>query len=214
LAWPPPWNKAWTVLAPPTHGQGPIPKGLEPGDVILCSPVVRTPRQHVIVGAQSHVFAPESAAFTHAAIYAGNGLAYDSTFGTDVACRPFSDVTDRAYIRVRRFAHVTPTMQWDICSEASALKGKYNLVRAVTDTFVANLVRFLPTQWTDLLADLHNNNGGVAPVVDPNAPLYCSQLVERVYGTQGITFTDRKILVPLPGALSEAMPFDEVPISW
>lgn len=166
--------------------------------------------------AQSGVFPPHSAVFTHVAIYAGNGMAYDSTLHTNVSCRSFSDVTAGANIRVRRLAGITPRMQWDICSEASALKGKYNLLRAAIDTFLVNGAKWTQQQhWTQLLHGIANGSVGGAALAESNAPLYCSQLVEAVYSkTLVVTVLNRRVLAPLPAAISEDRQFIEIPIFW
>lgn len=210
----PPWLKAWTVLTPPPPaGVGPVPSGLVPGDLILCSPVAPNARQKIIIAAQSGVYAPPDALFTHIGIYAGNGEAFDSAPGFGVSRRPFEDVTKGCHIRVRRLIGITPTIQWDVCNEAAQLGGNYNYLYAIAHGWVALLQGKLPQHWLNLLAQLVNGNTAGAAGVDD--PLYCSQYVQDVYlKAANTSVLYGRNMVPLPAAFSDASNFAEVSIKW
>ena len=75
MAWPPPWPAADRVLSPRPPGcTSACPLGLEPGDVILCSPASLNLQQRAIVIAQGIAFTPSDSFFTHAGLYVGAGM--------------------------------------------------------------------------------------------------------------------------------------------
>lgn len=208
------WLKAWAVLAtPPPLGKGPEPLGLVIGDLILCSPISPNAKQAVIIQAQSKVYAPPDACFTHVAIYAGSGMAFDSAPRTGVSLRPFQDVTAGAHIRARRLKGITPTIQFDIYSAAAAYGGGYGYLNAFIHGLIATLQGTMPPQWVQLLAMLTNGQPMGAPSTAD--PLHCSQFVQAVYlQAANSSVLQGRNLVPLPAAFSDVVSFDEVPISW
>lgn len=150
--WPLNWPPSWSVLPPPPPGKGPVPNGLEPGDIILCCPSSPNNAQKAIISAQLLLMGVSPHInFTHAAIYRDNGMAFDSTRATNISLRPYEDIAAGAHIRARRFRGATPTMQWDLCATATQFRGKYNLLQATTDALIASLAPTLSSNWQQAL---------------------------------------------------------------
>ena len=193
-----------TVLAPASIGQGPIPHGIEAGDVILTAPQQPDALDGLIFAAQQFAFPVADAAFTHAAVYVANGTIADSMPGRLITSRPFADLTRNSFFRVLRLKGIGPAAQWDVSNAAINLQGGYSFVQAAADALVQ--VSPLPSHWKQMLAELFKLR---------NDYYYCSQYVNEVYlaGIQ-VTVVDRRSFVPLPAAFSVSPLFEDVQVHW
>ena len=215
MAWPPAWPSNWSVLPPHSAGQGPVPQGMVPGDVIFFCPAAPSPKQHAIYLAQSMLGYDEwDACFTHVALCAGNGHIHDSVPKKGVRHRLFANAAVPAcHIRVRRLKGLTPQLQFDICQAAAAQSGPYALAGAVWNFGSALFLRSLPQTWQRALQALTAVPGGASPA----DPLYCGQLVELAIlkaSKKSVIDITRNNYAPMPAAFSTSSDYDEVPISW
>lgn len=193
------------VLGPPSVQQGPVPAGLQAGDVVLMSPVQPTVAQNTIYSAQYLTYPDYDAAFTHVAVYVGNDTVIDSTPAHNIADRAFPVAAANSYTRALRLKGIGPATQHDFCSEAYLLRGQYNYVGAIADALIRNAP--LPAHWKKMLADL--------AAASADGTYYCSQYVNEVYVRAiNISVVDRRTFVPLPAAFSESRLFEDVAIHW
>lgn len=186
---------------------------MELGDILLCCPENRSAVQHTIFFAQRLAFADADACFTHAAIYAGKGMAFDATATTNISKRSFVDVVGRSHVKALRFPNIPNQVQKDICAEAGNYLGQYSRVKATVDGVLAatgtNGALMQKVRAYIHGAPSNNGNGAV------DAPFYCSEFVDAVYGSVlAFSVVGPGIPAPVPAAFSAKLSLTTVPTHW
>jgi hypothetical protein len=194
------------VLGLPPAGAAPVPLGLQQGDVILTSPITPSMVDGVIFSAQQLVYPLDDAAWTHAAIYVGNGMVVDAQPVHNVAVRTFQNLIAGCHFRVLRLQGIGPQMQWDVCHAALGLQGKYGYLAAITDGLIQNAP--LPSHWKQLVATVASSARG-------RDHFYCSQLVNEAYvAAAQVSVVSGRSYVPLPAAFSASGLFADMQVRW